>query len=416
MDIDGIRVEELLLAVYDGDGSLVKSEVNGVVTYYLGKYYEKTVQNGHYAETCAECFFSKKHYSAGSSIIAVRTVVDGTQDTLNWLVGDHLGSTSLVTDSAGAVVSEVRYSAFGEMRYLNGETVTDLLYTGQKLEEELGLYYYVARWYDPYLNRFLSPDSIIPDPGSSTAYDRYAYVQNNPTKYSDPTGHYGCKPGFDGGDCNPHKNRKELSNYVFIFSCGLGTDCGGNSPGKAEGYGEGGVAEVPFQPLRKEIEALGGTVIYTGKHTVKGEKLLYSDEVKAKIEENQNMKGVFLIGHSYGTGANILAAYDLITPEGNTNNLAGIVILDSYLVTGNGEEFNLGDYDTQDKADIVVNLIPSYTAHSLDHEADPNWKTDFPRVGMGPGPALSQSHLELANSPVMTKNVLNFILEVVFSK
>ena len=36
----------------------------------------------------------------------------------------------------------------GEMRYLNGETVTDLLYTGQKLEEELGLYYYVARWYD----------------------------------------------------------------------------------------------------------------------------------------------------------------------------------------------------------------------------------------------------------------------------
>ena len=75
--------------VYDGDGNLVKSEVNGVVTYYLGKYYEKTVQNGHYAETCAECFFSKKHYSAGSSIIAVRTVIDGTQDTLNWLVAKH---------------------------------------------------------------------------------------------------------------------------------------------------------------------------------------------------------------------------------------------------------------------------------------------------------------------------------------
>ena len=188
VDIDGIRVAELLPAalegasyVYDGDGNLVKSEVNGVVTYYLGKYYEKTVQNGHYAE--------KKHYSAGSTIIAVRTVIDGTQDTLNWLVGDHLGSTSLVTDSAGAVVNEVRYSAFGEMRYLNGETVTDLLYTGQKLEEELGLYYYVARWYDPYLNRFLSPDSIIPDPRRSTAYDRYAYVQNNPLKFSDPTGH-----------------------------------------------------------------------------------------------------------------------------------------------------------------------------------------------------------------------------------
>ena len=96
VDIDGIWVEELLPAafegasyVYDGDGNLVKSEVNGVVTYYLGKYYEKTVQNGHTAETCAECFFSKKHYSAGSSMIAVRTVIDGTQDTLNWLVAKH---------------------------------------------------------------------------------------------------------------------------------------------------------------------------------------------------------------------------------------------------------------------------------------------------------------------------------------
>ena len=87
------------------------------------------------------------------------------------------------------MVSEVRYSAFGEMRFLNGETVTDLLYTGQKLEEELGLYYYVARWYDPYLNRFLSPDSIIPDAESSESYDRYAYVANNPLKYFDPTGH-----------------------------------------------------------------------------------------------------------------------------------------------------------------------------------------------------------------------------------
>ena len=86
------------------------------------------------------------------------------------------------------MVNEVRYSAFGEMRYLNGETVTDLLYTGQKLQEELGLYYYVARWYDPYLNRFLSPDTIIPDQGRSAAYDRYAYVYNNPLRYVDPSG------------------------------------------------------------------------------------------------------------------------------------------------------------------------------------------------------------------------------------
>ena len=79
------------------------------------------------------------------------------------------------------------------MRYLNGETVTDLLYTGQKLEEELGLYYYVARWYDPYLNRWIQPDTIVPDPNQSQSYDRYSYVKNNPIRYSDPTGHRDCE-------------------------------------------------------------------------------------------------------------------------------------------------------------------------------------------------------------------------------
>ena len=99
VDIDGIWVEELLPAAFegaeytfDGDGNLVKSEVNGVVTRVptiRASTMKKRFRTGTTAETCAECFFSKKHYSAGSSIIAVRTVIDGTQDTLNWLVAKH---------------------------------------------------------------------------------------------------------------------------------------------------------------------------------------------------------------------------------------------------------------------------------------------------------------------------------------
>ena len=69
------------------------------------------------------------------------------------------------------------------------ETITDLLYTGQRLQDELGLYFYGARWYDPYLNRFLSPDTIIPEPTNALDYDRYSYVRNNPLRYIDPTGH-----------------------------------------------------------------------------------------------------------------------------------------------------------------------------------------------------------------------------------
>jgi hypothetical protein len=52
------------------------------------------------------------------------------------------------------------------------------------------LYFYNARWYDPYLNRWIQPDSIILDPNNTQSYDRYAYVKNNPIRNSDPTGHF----------------------------------------------------------------------------------------------------------------------------------------------------------------------------------------------------------------------------------
>jgi RHS repeat-associated protein len=62
-------------------------------------------------------------------------------------------------------------------------------YTGQRQEPELGLYYYNARWYDPYLARFTQPDTIVPNPVDAKAFDRYAYVNNNPVRYNDPSGH-----------------------------------------------------------------------------------------------------------------------------------------------------------------------------------------------------------------------------------
>jgi RHS repeat-associated protein len=66
-------------------------------------------------------------------------------------------------------------------------------YTGQRQEPELGLYYYNARWYDPYLARFTQPDTIVPNPVDAKAFDRYAYVYNNPVMYSDPSGHRSCR-------------------------------------------------------------------------------------------------------------------------------------------------------------------------------------------------------------------------------
>jgi RHS repeat-associated protein len=63
-------------------------------------------------------------------------------------------------------------------------------FTGQRLDGT-GLHFYNARYYDSVLGRFVSADTIVPDPTSSQLYNRYAYAINNPVRYTDPTGHCG---------------------------------------------------------------------------------------------------------------------------------------------------------------------------------------------------------------------------------
>jgi RHS repeat-associated protein len=120
--------------------------------------------------------------------------------TLNYLLTDHLGSTSRTIDSLSArVLTEVRYRAWGEERYSSGAPPTSLRFTGQRAETGLGLYFYKARYMDHVLGRFTSPDSIVPIASQGVqAWDRYAYVNNNPVKYTDPSGH---DAGCNGKDC-----------------------------------------------------------------------------------------------------------------------------------------------------------------------------------------------------------------------
>ena len=103
---------------------------------------------------------------------------------------DHLGSSQLMTDRDGDVVQQYGYTPFGKENYKNNTLAfrVSSRYTGQTLDEETGLYYYGARYYDPELARFIQADSTVPDPEFSQAYNRYAYVYNNPLKFTDPTG------------------------------------------------------------------------------------------------------------------------------------------------------------------------------------------------------------------------------------
>jgi RHS repeat-associated protein len=111
---------------------------------------------------------------------------------LQWLVGDHLGTTSLVLKADGTVHSEARHYPYGEERWSSGTLPTDYRFTGQRSESGLGLIHMGARFYDPALGRWISADTIIPDPASPQSLNRYAYVRNSVLNFIDPSGHAEC--------------------------------------------------------------------------------------------------------------------------------------------------------------------------------------------------------------------------------
>jgi RHS repeat-associated protein len=114
----------------------------------------------------------------------------------------------------GSPLSELRYKAWGETRYTAGSMLTKSQFTGQRNETgSFGLYFYNARWYDNYLNRWIQPDTIIPDPYNPFDWDRYSYVRNNPVKYRDLSGHM-ANEGGDGG-CDSVCMDRSRQNYLF---------------------------------------------------------------------------------------------------------------------------------------------------------------------------------------------------------
>jgi RHS repeat-associated protein len=98
---------------------------------------------------------------------------------------DHLGSTQVVTDSGGAVLQQVRYKPFGQVRYRGSALYNRYEFTGYESESTSGLDYAGARFYDPALGSFLTHDPI---PHHANPY---SYVGWNPTNDTDPNGECG---------------------------------------------------------------------------------------------------------------------------------------------------------------------------------------------------------------------------------
>ncbi|HEY3359570.1 MAG TPA: FG-GAP-like repeat-containing protein [Polyangia bacterium] len=154
---------------YDADGARLKKTTGGVTTYYLGDDYEVT--SG----------VTTKYVSVNGRVVA-KTV----GATKYWIHLDHLGSVQAISDAGGGEAQRQTFRPYGEKLWSPTGHAEARGFTGQR-HDESGLVFLHARYYDPQLARFISPDPVVPYE-SVVGMNRYAYAGNDPVNHTDSNG------------------------------------------------------------------------------------------------------------------------------------------------------------------------------------------------------------------------------------
>ncbi|MBI2265911.1 MAG: RHS repeat-associated core domain-containing protein [Armatimonadetes bacterium] len=133
--------------------------------------------------------------------LGTRTVQDPWGRNWNYdntfLVPNGLGSIELSYRWWGDPQQTVSEDSFGNRLSVTGSVNHSVSFTGREWDDETGLYYYRARYYDPQVGRFIGEDPI-----GGFEQSLYAYVGNNPVGWIDPFGLYSYlvfTPGFPPG-------------------------------------------------------------------------------------------------------------------------------------------------------------------------------------------------------------------------
>jgi RHS repeat-associated protein len=142
---------------------------------------------------------------AGGRTVAIQfdQSLTGNGVFTRYLHKDHLGSTQTITDESGNQTEYLSYDSYGKRRFPNGSddtlntiaSATRYGFTQQEDLVEVGLIHMNGRVYDPLVGRFMTADPMIASAFDSQAFDRYAYLGNNPLNGTDPSGF--CKGLFN---------------------------------------------------------------------------------------------------------------------------------------------------------------------------------------------------------------------------
>ena len=144
-------------------------------------------------------------YLSGPMGVFAMVNKEGETEEVLYILKDHLGSYTAITDDEGDLVLEQSFDAWGNRRdpsTWSGNAVAlnfhDRGFTGHEhlfgmvggIYREIGLINMNGRMYDPVMSSFLSVDNYVQAPDFSQSFNRYAYCLNNPLRYTDPSGEF----------------------------------------------------------------------------------------------------------------------------------------------------------------------------------------------------------------------------------
>ncbi|MFX0198183.1 MAG: RHS repeat-associated core domain-containing protein [Candidatus Hodarchaeota archaeon] len=156
-NVDGYKTRY----IYDGDNVIAEYDGNGNLT---------------------------RKYIHGARVDELVCMIDVTDNNAVYYYHyDALGSVVALSDSSGDSCQSYEYSVFGQVAASDPDfKANPYMFTGRRFDYETGLYYYRARYYNPYIGRFLQTDPV----GYGDGINWYAYCGNNPLAFVDPTGRW----------------------------------------------------------------------------------------------------------------------------------------------------------------------------------------------------------------------------------
>ncbi|MBT2719071.1 DNRLRE domain-containing protein [Bacillus sp. ISL-57] len=175
---------------YDDDGRRIQKNVKGTITNYI---YDGDSLNVLYETNASDQVLRSYVYGVDGQLFAFNKH-SGTSvlDTYYYHYNPR-GDVVALTDKSGNIVASYSYDNWGnplEIKRTGIALENPFRYAGYQFDEETGLYYLMARYYQPTHGVFLSLD---PDPGDEDdilTQNGYNYVGNNPIMMVDPDGHY----------------------------------------------------------------------------------------------------------------------------------------------------------------------------------------------------------------------------------